>query len=1109
MSAATASATSSGSSSKAPAKAPDPPLAFLTKGGIPRFRCDQKHPITGLYVLFRMSSGKCAHDDLEKFLDDLEDDETRKKQELARTVFTLGIVNLFGVLQPVKDDANPWYEIGLTGDRSLDAFKFIAGEEYELYFLRHPSPKVARGFRDFLNEKDKVDCQFKDQFPDWKDKKAQKLKVTDDNGTFYFDLKEDASWYVPEGPGRYDKWLLYREMPHTLCLQSQLEKFANDLGELRYPSGSANSPFEAYKVDVDTRDTPTKKTKSTAVFFDAQLQAALGGFQMHLGTREVFVLSHPEAARGQPKGNGDAAHRAAWAFTLGDAKAGGCDCPACAGDPVAPDLGVVDQKTADCIEHWLNNNYRKPGEVLVPIDGGSRWGNWMLERGAIAFDAWCELAAAFGCDYGIKDGSSFRYLADPGGGGAIRNSIHKTGLAIDLDCSDNDDYHLSNARFPIRYEASWTALDLAKRDVYKAAAKQLSAAQAKVKADEAKIVAAEADYNKPGGQTTKNRDAITSARVQYNSSVQEVEAANKRVDRAQTSLEQARLDHKQTWRLYAHSTLNVVGHGKTTREDKLRLATSELQKLKASLATYLASFEYADSLRVKLLNRYFVPALQGAADGRKYLDGKLKAEYGRFDGFSGKIDSIDAAVSKLANAEPHCLRNLFFRSMVFQWLADPLSVIGGKPCEKGHLPHDAAKKDDFPPHKKPGDQKSWVNIAALAWVCGLKRISPHEFSVRDMSWTVAADKPVGMPMLRYFREGDGRRDPDLVATILDAASEKKIVRQIQVLESIGSERMKVGRQFNAKDVDLDLLTGWRRELGALYETVYGSKYQDDRKSGSVKVGTLRLPMDETGGSSPAGAEVAIVFCASPEESGFPGDQQAINGFLDKLRGSFANSGFTLVGAGKLTGLNPGSYMGAGLADVIKSALDRFQKSATSGSDDTFSCTRCDRVMTEIKDLTVTIQPIFCQTAGADVFLPRQTLNIPGHLWAKELEWWHYQHRSVARWGAPVERCGYAKDVVVSFPGVDPDAKNPPPPDPDGKPVPLGLGYYDKDWDGLVGGVDDEAMAENWDELLKEGSRVPDPPTFFDGHRCDPAVCPEPAKTQPAKCTATECEGEQD
>ena len=80
-------------------------------------------------------------------------------------------------------------------------------------------------------------------------------------------------------------------------------------------------------------------------------------------------------------------------------------------------------------------------------------GLWLQERVAPAFDAWSLLAKAFGVSYGVKGGSSWRWMMADFGGGSIRHSLHKTGLAIDLAGGGGDSIPLP--KFPIRIEAEW------------------------------------------------------------------------------------------------------------------------------------------------------------------------------------------------------------------------------------------------------------------------------------------------------------------------------------------------------------------------------------------------------------------------------------------------------------------------------------------------------------------------------------------------------------------------------------------------------------------------------------------------------------------------------
>jgi hypothetical protein len=89
--------------------------------------------------------------------------------------------------------------------------------------------------------------------------------------------------------------------------------------------------------------------------------------------------------------------------------------------------------------------------------------------------------------------------------------------------------------------------------------------------------------------------------------------------------------------------------------------------------------------------------------------------------------------------------------------------------------------------------------------------------------------------------------------------------------------------------------------------------------------------------------------------------------------------------------------------------------------------------------SILVQPVFSKNTGGDtddlLFRRDHIVVLPARENAAHLEWWHFQHHSIARsgsWGALVEECGYSKEVLR----IPEDGSILP----QGEPVHVGLGY---------------------------------------------------------------------
>jgi hypothetical protein len=1029
-----------------------------------RVVCDQGHALTGLFVIFKLQApagdsadvklarvveatphpgtapvepvatgdakkdaaakktykaDKKAYDDaLAKY--DKSEDKTTPPDPADQ--YVLGIVDDKGYLQPVHSGYNPWFDI--ASGRDPDTYKLSVGEKYLVCGLRHPSPKLARSLTHYLN-KAATDEDKKHRFDTWGTLTHEitiSSETVGDGVQSVMRLSEKVDDFVPRGSDRYGGWLLYRDMPHQACapLAEPVRKVQDDLTKLRYPVGDSDKPFTPSLYDA----------KANTGGFTGQVQAALARMQEHVQAGKAFVLSSKAEAHagkhwvyvlGEPF---DAVKHAALKWT-----------PL----PAGYDIGVADENTAARIAHWVDQGLRKPSEILVESTvGGSIW---MLERGIIALDAWSVFAEAFGVQYGVKAGSSLRSVLVGAWPGAILNSVHKTGLAVDLSGGAQ---RIPSKSWPIRYEAYW-----AKNEQKQAAAdKELADAQAQVskKQELETSLAAETD--------AKKRAALskTLAGKSYT-------GADARLAKAKTAREKLLADDDdgkfnwtQRWRLYGHSDLDVFA----TQDAAISTFHQNISKL-AGLPVPGSELAVSPANpRGELWQRFSkrFGGVGGAAT-EAWLD-RVLAPY---HGYAQQLLTMPAA----------SLIDAYFRRSVVQWNANAYEGDGGS-AGKLYRPTDGDA--EFP---SAAWAKSWVNLTAIAYPCQLERIGPHGMAVRDQTWIKGPTDPKVAPVWRsmseYFVVNDDE-SVDIVVLLSDmTASSAAAPQNKQADTDVPIQRGdKTIATYEPKQIDGDFFKQWRLEVkNNLDASLFWSRAKTASKIAK-------------------GPELAIVLAVG--EAG----KANVNKAADLIGGKFAAKQFIVVRHGALAvlGLEDAKPVkGDALAAALRKALQAFieqsaaakreaekkaaeQKAAPAPSVPTPRKTKAelaaekkaaDAAATKlVEDWTVVVQPVFLLTPDPAItpFMGDDKVLLPPGSDAAHLEWWHYQHRSATpSWGELLEECGYSQVVMGTAKAGEKG--------PDGLPVHRGLGYAPKgDLDSQPGGFNDGAV-ENRDQFTPKGS----------------------------------------
>jgi hypothetical protein len=952
--------------------------------------------------------------------------------------FVTGIVNHKGYLIPVHTAYNPWYDVVTTPGRDPDAYKLVEGEKYEVCALRHPSPVVARALARHLNKKpESGDAKY--GFGSWGTlTRVITIKATSTGGEVLLELSENAADYVPQGGARYGNWTIYRAMPHRYCsaLTPHVEKLSRDLGLLRYPIGSHGAPYDPLAFTANA-----EAEKKEEGGFDRQAQAAAARFQENVNEGKAFALSHKDLAHGGKD----------WAFVLGkpfDATT----MPAAKWSALSHAtfmLGLVDAETTSRIEHWITHGLRKPGETLLPSVLG--YGIWMLERGELALSSWSSLAEIFGCQYGVKPGSSLRPLRVFAWDGAINNSVHKTGLAVDLFGGAD---RKPNKNWPIRYEAHW-----AKND-------------AKAKRE---IAAAEAELTK--AKTTLEKKTTAGDAAGIAAAKEAVAKAELKLSRAQGDDADSKFYWTIKWRVYGHSDFDVFNAAKKD---------SEVARLKSAIAAWAGLPDPAVPVvegapapagppRGKLWKTFKTTKLAGVEgpDVEAWLDDRLKpfVEYAK----------------KLLAQTPASLIDEYFRHEVVQFIPNPYESDGGTSTRK-YLPTQGDAE-----YPAAAWAKSWVNLSALGYPCQMERIGPHTLDFRDQVWVRGKDHKKAQSKawaMSGFFTVTSDEDSDFVLMLSDITASEANAPQLK-----------------HRDTDIPVMRGGTAIATYKPADLDGPHFNAWKKAALELDASLRPRAGKKGGGSDdaGGAQIALVLSATDK------GKEKVKAAVTMLRNQFGSKSFVVMKAGDLAKVDvPINTIvtGTALAEKLDKAIVDFEAQATANAKkkaeeaaakqaeekaaqdkaaadaaaagkpppkppvktrkqiadekkaaEAAAAAEAKKLVT---DWTVVIQPIFVEVPDAAkiTFLPDDSVVLPPGSDGGHLEWWHYQHRSAGpTWGDVLQECGYSLPTMTV--PLDGNAG------PDGLPVHLGLGYT-KEETASSPGAFNEGPVENRDPVMPPG-----------------------------------------
>ncbi len=1074
-------------------------------------------PAKGLFIAFKLAAAppltraaKIAHLIDTPHTDLFKDKRYQRLQaqfnaQAAETVadpaekFVLGITDVDGYLEPVYNSSNPWRD-RLTR-LEPDSFKFAAGEEYSALLIRHPSPDLARALTRALNggllTRDDIDFSH----PYWSASShssalekyfskaqphLQTIRIEQGSGIdgeqFIVRLPETPDAYVPRFPADPKRWWLYAGMPHESLpsVRQQVRELVDSLGQLKFPAtGDQDDPYsvpgvlEAIdKTDKSkSMDAAAKRRRIAALTaaiseFHGPLHATVGRFQEHLAAGRAF----------RPV-NWDEAHKhSSWTSEIGSPVSfPGVDTPR------LEQGGVVGPETARQISAWLRNRWVKPPQHLVTIGNGVL----MLARGAFAFNAWSELAKVMGCPYGMSSGHSYRQLMAEGGGGAIKNSIHKTGLASDMTGGRQ---RTSKADWPIRFEAEFrrlkgtiadqeavlkekqAALDavLTQRDLDRqTAATNLAEAQ---KAQTELLANPKATPRQKNAAAERVRRATNAANSVDKRFESKITRATKDRDKAKNDFDAAQRAAlsdtsrmpdrwRMRFRLYGHSTADVFHPNPETR-------AAEIARLKAGIAAW-AGIEWPPTpttlpdnggitggfvrfLKSKYLNNIDSPL----------LDTWLREQFAPAYAFAQKIVFLDDAT----------LVDRYFRPTITQWRVNFYELDGGSDMAKPHGPTDGDA--DFPAR---ADAKSWLNLSAVGHGCQMHRIQPHKWETRDRtSFSKDPSKvpPMAFPMDDYLRFQDSLAEAgDIVAAI----------------EDITASHAQAPELAHSKfQIEFHLPTGEKKETAVAETTLPSAIDSPFFKEWRRRIHSMKkersLPAYVPGSKGvyqPRGAQISVVLNELN-----PDRQSSLQSVLDLFRSTFPAKRFLIMESGPMVDdeLPKGTFFtGAELAAAAGAALARLTaestaKAAAAAAEAAAEPPKSKKQKKAKKDVpkppkvnvadwSILVQPVFTKepvAAGDMLFLPDHIVMLPARENAAHLEWWHFQHHSVkdaGNWSTLLEECGFSRQVM----GTPAEGTW----DPSGEPVHIGLGYST--------GKSSELDSSPWPSL----SEIAEPPSNYD------------------------------
>jgi len=267
-----------------------------------------------------------------------------------------------------------------------------------------------------------------------------------------FEVPEKSS-FLPKGGELYDNLVLFMDMPNKDCqrVKDQVKRLQYNLGLLRYPIG--DDALNPYIPTVKQEGKLDELTYNAVLAFQRHARQGTArkvekGYGKMFKENSNFEVNPPPKTR---KGKiAPEWYKDSWLFanlTWEDVEKGDKTEDNLGSDTEiskkyeGSENGVVDKATAECIQNWLKEEYRKPGHILVGVHDGlsdikSGWGwYWLRDDSALRLFKWRKLAKEFGSTHGVGLTGTYRSITTDvktAGPGAIRLSLHKTGLAVDL-----------------------------------------------------------------------------------------------------------------------------------------------------------------------------------------------------------------------------------------------------------------------------------------------------------------------------------------------------------------------------------------------------------------------------------------------------------------------------------------------------------------------------------------------------------------------------------------------------------------------------------------------------------------------------------------------------
>jgi hypothetical protein len=354
----------------------------------------------------------------------------------------------------------------------------VSGVIYRMYLILHPETAFAYECLEKINK----DGPAEFGVPHEIEAKPERISIGNQILTrAVLNVPTLEKGYYPKGHENYEGLVLYEYMPHRGCQKAKraISKLQVHLGVLRYPIGNQENPY----WPADVYDKTKGIIQLTAGRFDSLTYNAVLAFirdakagkaeklsQNHYGSiiskEEKFAYKHVQENPDKPDPNVLIEFKSK-EYTEKYRNSSPETPPKLNYDDQKPDkrdqkdklpLVMVDQIVGKTIQEWLKEGFRKPGHILVSRStnhGGRKhhaWMTWYRDDFALKMDDWDKYVKQLGVNHGIVDGSSFRDIrTDVGGGveGMIAKSLHKTGIAADLDQAD---YKSNTPDFPIYYQ---------------------------------------------------------------------------------------------------------------------------------------------------------------------------------------------------------------------------------------------------------------------------------------------------------------------------------------------------------------------------------------------------------------------------------------------------------------------------------------------------------------------------------------------------------------------------------------------------------------------------------------------------------------------------------